>query len=327
MGEAETRPNLGDRAAQIPLHLTERRQVTVMNEMVSIEEIEIGERARTDLGDLTDLIKSIKDVGLIHPVVVTADRKLIAGGRRLEACRKLGMIRVPVSVAEHITDAAGLLTAERDENTCRKDMTPSELVAIGRALEELKKPEAEARQRASRAKPGQRVGGVPGNPTLQPETVAEIEAGRTDVLVSGALGIGRSSYWRAKSLVQAAETGDEKAAKAVEEMDRTGKITPAYNQWRDRPTAPGGRPEIQPAPVAPRIDSAGRRYPQRSPQRSLTEVVPALTGICAGLARLELDDSVTAEEAAQWMRDLSSEVLPVLRDLNKKLKEHSNATR
>lgn len=308
-----------------------------MNEMVSIEEIKVGERARADLGDLTDLIKSIEDIGLIHPIVVTADRELIAGGRRLEACRKLGMIRVPVSVAEHITDAAGLLTAERDENTCRKDMTPSELVAIGRALEKLKKPEAAARQKATRlagrsAAGAPVFGGVPENPTENrngpsPDLAAEIEAGRTDVLVSKALGIGKSSYWRAKSLVRAAQDGDEKAAEAVEQMDRTGKITPAYNQWRDRPTAPTGRQEPTRPTAPPRVDTAGRRYPQRSQHKALTEGMAALTGLCAGLARVELDDSVTAEEATQWMRDLSSEVLPVLRNLTKKLKEHSNGTR
>lgn len=308
-----------------------------MNEMVRIEEIEIGERARTDLGDLTDLIKSIEDVGLIHPIVVTADRKLIAGGRRLEACRELGMLRVPVSVAEHITDAAGLLTAERDENTCRKDMTPSELVAIGRALEKLKRPAAAERKRAGQQRGGAvRAGqelGLPGKTkhSMSADLATELEAGKTDVIVSKALGIGSTSYWRAKSLVQAAEVGDEKAAEAVEEMDRTGKITPAYNQWRDRPTAPSGadphNPQLAPVTAPPLINSNGRRYPQRSQHKALTEGMSTLTGLCAGLDRVDLDDSVTAEEAAQWMRDLSSEVLPVLRHLNKKLKEHSNGTR
>lgn len=300
-----------------------------MNEMVSIEEIEIGERARTDLGDLTDLIKSIEDVGLIHPVVVTADRKLIAGGRRLEACRKLGMLRIPVSVAEHITDAAGLLTAERDENTCRKDMTPSELVAIGRALERLKKPEAEARRREGNARGG-RGGqvGLPGKTDLQPETVSEIEAGKTDVVVSKALGIGSASYWRAKSLVQAAESGDEKAVEAVEEMDRTGKITPAYNQWRDRPTAPSGSPTKPPAPAAPPLtNSNGRRYPQRSQRKAIAEGMAALSGLCAGLASVtELDAALDAEEVALWQSDLN-QALRVLRSLNNTFKEHINGKR
>jgi hypothetical protein len=44
------------------------------------------------------------------------------------------------------TDAALLLQAERDENTCRKDFTPSEAVAIGKELEELERPKAAERK-------------------------------------------------------------------------------------------------------------------------------------------------------------------------------------
>lgn len=302
----------------------------MMTKTVRVHDIEVGERARVDLGDLGDLMASIKQLGLLQPIVVTADNKLIAGGRRLESCRRLGLDEVPVVVAEHIHDAAGLLTAERDENTCRKDMTPSELVAIGRALEKLKKPEARQRQVEAGREHGRGKAPLPKKTSysVSSDLAAELEAGKTDVIVSKALGIGSASYWRAKSIVRAAEDGDEKAAEAVQEMDRTGKITPAYNQWRDRPTAPSGSTSSAPTPAVPALtDRQGRRYPQRSPQRSLTEVVPALTGICTGLARLELDDSVTAEEAAQWLRDLSSEVLPVLRNLTKKLKEHTNGTR
>lgn len=43
-----------------------------------------------------------------------------------------------------------LLEAERDENTCRLDMKPSEKVALGLALEELERPKAEARERAGK---------------------------------------------------------------------------------------------------------------------------------------------------------------------------------
>jgi len=38
--------------------------------------------------------------------------------------------------------ASDRLRAERDENQCRKDFTPSELAALGRQLEELERPKA-----------------------------------------------------------------------------------------------------------------------------------------------------------------------------------------
>lgn len=50
----------------------------------------VGFRYRKDLGDLRPLADSIAEVGLLHPIVVTAEGLLIAGQRRLEACRLLG---------------------------------------------------------------------------------------------------------------------------------------------------------------------------------------------------------------------------------------------
>lgn len=302
------------------------------------DEIRIGDRARTDLGDLTELIASIKEVGLLQPIVITADRELVAGGRRLAACRQIGMERVPVRIAENITDAVSLLVAERDENTCRKAMTPSELVVIGMALEALKKPEAEARKREGRMRgaavtKGKAAGlGVPENPkpSVSPDLAAEIEAGRTDVLVSKALGVGKSSYYRAKMLVQAAEAGDERAAEAVAEMDRTGKVAPVYNAYRGIPGAPSGpsKPAAKQTAtkqVAPPLtDARGRRIPQRSTHDSLTKGIRTLSGLCAGLAyATELPDAVTAEEATQWTRDLS-EAMRVLRNLKNLIKERTS---
>jgi transcriptional regulator with XRE-family HTH domain len=52
---------------------------------------------------------------------------------------------------QDITDAVSLLVAERDENTCRKDMTVTEKLTIGQRIEELKRPEAEQRQAEGQA--------------------------------------------------------------------------------------------------------------------------------------------------------------------------------
>jgi hypothetical protein len=53
----------------------------------AIEDIAVGFRYRKDLGDLRTLAQSIGDVGLLHPIVVTPEGRLVAGQRRLEACR------------------------------------------------------------------------------------------------------------------------------------------------------------------------------------------------------------------------------------------------
>ena len=64
--------------------------------------IRVGRRFRKDLGDLRALAASIDDVGLLHPVVVTPQGRLIAGRRRLEAVRLLGRS----TVAVHVVDLA-----------------------------------------------------------------------------------------------------------------------------------------------------------------------------------------------------------------------------
>lgn len=309
-----------------------------MNEMVSIEEIKVGERARTDLGDLTELITSIEEIGLLHPIVVSPDRKLIAGGRRLEACRKLGMIRVPVSVAEHITDAVTLLVAERDENTCRKDMTVSEKLAIGARIEELRRPEArerlaegQERGRAHRYGDASLVSSRSGGD--QERNPKRDRRNETAALAAEAVGMSRTTYSYAKRIKKHAEDPSrpesvrQAAREALTELDTTGKVSTVYEAFMA--TAQTAESEPQPVKVSapPLKNSNGRRYPQRSQRKAITEGMAALSGLCAGLASVtELDTAIDAEEVALWQSDLN-QALRVLRSLNNTFKEHINGKR
>ena len=74
---------------------------------MNIDQIKVGFRYRKDLGDLRTLAKSIDEVGLLHPVVVTPEGRLIAGQRRLEACRLIGQTDVPVTVVDLYQAAQG----------------------------------------------------------------------------------------------------------------------------------------------------------------------------------------------------------------------------
>lgn len=85
----------------------------------------IGERDREDFGDLSDLKASIQAVGLLHPIVVTMNNDLVAGGRRLAAVKELGWDEVPITIVDWFT-VEQALRAESDENTCRKPLTPYE---------------------------------------------------------------------------------------------------------------------------------------------------------------------------------------------------------
>jgi ParB family chromosome partitioning protein len=68
--------------------------------LVPIASIKVGTRHRKDLGDIDGLAASIADLGLVNPITIAPDGTLLAGGRRLAACKKLGWDKVPVRVME-----------------------------------------------------------------------------------------------------------------------------------------------------------------------------------------------------------------------------------
>lgn len=96
------------------------------------DQIRLGDRHRKDLGDLEVLASSISSVGLLHPPVVSKDGLLVCGERRFRAMRDiLGWKTIPVIELE----VSSIVEGEYAENEIRKDFTPSERVAIGKAIE------------------------------------------------------------------------------------------------------------------------------------------------------------------------------------------------
>jgi ParB family transcriptional regulator, chromosome partitioning protein len=63
-----------------------------------VSSIVVGERHRRDLGDIDSLAASIQDIGLLHPITIDEDGRLLAGARRLAACKQLGWNEIPVKV-------------------------------------------------------------------------------------------------------------------------------------------------------------------------------------------------------------------------------------
>ena len=75
-----------------------------MNESVmeqrKLTDIRKNGRHRKDLGDIASLAESIATIGLLHPIVIKTDGTLIAGERRIEACKLLGWDKAPVRVVD-----------------------------------------------------------------------------------------------------------------------------------------------------------------------------------------------------------------------------------
>ena len=108
-----------------------------------INEILVEDRQRIDLGEITDLAESIRQFGLIQPLVVTQNKRLIAGGRRLQACVSLGLQHVAVVYRETMSEEE-LTCLELEENIRRKDMTWKEEVASVYKIHKLKAKSAAA---------------------------------------------------------------------------------------------------------------------------------------------------------------------------------------
>lgn len=117
-------------------------------DIVRVDAIRVEDRARADYRNIDSLAGSIETLGLLHPPVVTPDLRLVAGGRRLEAVKALGWDRVPVTVADNLTEAAALLQAESDENAEREPLTLSEAAALAKRIEDVLKPLAIERMEA-----------------------------------------------------------------------------------------------------------------------------------------------------------------------------------
>ena len=71
----------------------------------AIDEIELGFSFRRDLGDLDELVESIRRTGgLLVPISITPQNVLIAGERRLAALRILEYRVAPVWVVTGVSD-------------------------------------------------------------------------------------------------------------------------------------------------------------------------------------------------------------------------------
>ncbi len=93
---------------------------------ISIKKIKVRKRIRKEMGDLSNLVESIKANGLLNPIIINDKYELLAGYRRLRAVKRLGWKTVEVKIV-NVKDKLSKLNIELDENMSRKDFTPMEL--------------------------------------------------------------------------------------------------------------------------------------------------------------------------------------------------------
>lgn len=197
---------------------------------IAIHEIVVGERYRKNLGDLEPLKQSISEIGLLHPVVIDGDRRLLVGGRRLEACKQLGMMTIQAVTAASLSDLRQRVMAEKDENVCREPFKPSEMVSLGKVIEELQRPIAEE-SHAAGVKEGGRPPKNSGGSSPRVSRPRD-ESRRTSSVAAAACGVDRRTYEKARAVTEAAAAAPKKFGHLVEQMDRTGKVNKSYSELR-----------------------------------------------------------------------------------------------
>ncbi|MGP1437541.1 MAG: ParB N-terminal domain-containing protein [Treponema sp.] len=108
-------------------------------ENIDVDLIKIKKRIREKDVSIQPLVESIQKYGLLEPIIIDENNRLIAGFRRLQACKQLGFETILANVVS-VKDAETFLLLELEENTCRFQFSDEELEKAKKQLEKIRHP-------------------------------------------------------------------------------------------------------------------------------------------------------------------------------------------
>ena len=247
--------------------------------------------------EFDELVDDIREHGQRDPIVMTPDGQLLDGRNRWRACAKVGV--TPVTRVEMSEPWAFVIST----NVHRRHLSESQRAMIAARIAE--------RSRGGSSK----INLNSSIDDLRPQPPTQAEAARL-------LNIGGSSITRAREVMK---NGTPQLQRAVE----AGGM-PVYTAARvARELTPDQQDDFvervengaSPSKLAANLEVASDRQPRaqaradnRSPKRHRHVGVPALRSLRDSLDALDLllrstpdglDPSITSEEAAQWLDDLS----------------------
>ncbi len=193
-----------------------------------VDSIIVENRYRKDLGDLSGLKNSMRNLGLLHPIVVTADRKLRAGQRRLEAAKQLGWTEIPV----RIIDLENVVQAEYDENVVRMDFSPLEALAITEELEPKEREKALQRKKEATLR-GKKISAKGRHKENDGGNLPQGDRGKTRDKVAAATGYSATSLRKVKEINEAASENPEKYGHLLYELENERRIEPVYKKFKE----------------------------------------------------------------------------------------------
>lgn len=186
--------------------------------LIAIDKVSIGSNRRP-LKDqkVAELMQSIQANGLLNPITLDQNFKLIAGLHRLTACKLLGFTQIECRVV-NCSDSDQARLAEIDENLIR-----NELEALERAELWLERDQILGRM-GLRARPGDNQytqrGGEPDSPPVKTTLELAREAGYTDRTFQQGKQIARDIAPEVKKVIRG--TPIAKSPKALLTVARAG---------------------------------------------------------------------------------------------------------
>ena len=181
-----------------------------------------------------DFIDSIKENGILEPLVIKRDGTIISGHRRWLTAKALNMGSVPVRVLEfenELDEREAIITFNK-----QREKTFSQKMAEAEELEAIEKQRAEA-QRIEKISHFRKTG----------ETVAIWPPSKTRDKVAKAIGMGSGkTYDRAAKVWEAAKEGNEVAQDLVQKLDK-GEVSihKAYKDIRRQELRKEKQEELQ----------------------------------------------------------------------------------
>jgi DNA modification methylase len=134
------------------MQIKTRTKITEGTLKVNITEIIIGEKNRTDMGDLLSLASSMSSNGLLNPIIITRDNQLISGLRRLEAAKLLKWEKIEVRLFETLSPVERRKVEIEEDLAQKKIRSWQEEVALKKELHDLLQAEKGARKAGPRGK-------------------------------------------------------------------------------------------------------------------------------------------------------------------------------
>jgi ParB/RepB/Spo0J family partition protein len=170
------------------------------------------------------LIESIKNNGIMEPLVIKEDGTIMSGHRRWRAAKAIGLVEVPcrvVGYSDELEEQEALIEFNRQrEKTFIQKMKEAE------KLKEIESEKARRRQI-------ELAGNRPNTSSDLSATLREGGKGKTSEKLADAIGMKPRTFEKAAKVWEAAKQGNEVAEKLIEKLDKGEKtINAAYMELK-----------------------------------------------------------------------------------------------